>query len=279
MSMTPRQQPGAKVIGYSKFLGVPEEVWPEGGYEAIEAAGQDQGSDMARLIECAGRECYDSYGKGRTSEAFHEHILDVAHGSVTEHATINFRIWNVSRGLTHELVRHRAGVAISQRSTRYVNEAESPWIWHPLIYDAIEWSVQQGDLGLAQSGTELQRDLGYLEEYARGRYSQAVELVRTYLERGCGVKGTDQIKQARGAARGALGNALATSLIWTANVRALRGCIEQRAAAAADGEIRQEFDFIYLAACEFCPEYFGDYVRVETADGIGFGLKTDHRKL
>jgi thymidylate synthase (FAD) len=277
MSMTPRQQPGAKVIGYSKFLGVPEEVWPEGGYEAIEKAGQDQGSDLARLIECAGRECYDSYGKGRTSEAFHEHILDVAHGSVTEHAVINFRVWNVSRGLTHELVRHRAGVAISQRSTRYVNEAESPWIWHPLIYDAIAWGKTE-DRGHEWVANEVEALLGKLEDRARLAYISAAELVQDYLA-SRGVSGTDRLKQARGAARGALGNALATSLIWTANVRALRGCIEQRAAAAADGEIRQEFDFIYLAACEFCPEYFGDYVRVETADGIGFGLKTDHRKL
>ena len=45
-------------------------------------------------------------------------ILRSAHGSVLEHANYSFALRNVSRVLTHELVRHRAGSAFSQESLR-----------------------------------------------------------------------------------------------------------------------------------------------------------------
>jgi len=60
-----------------------------------------------RLAEIAGRVCYMSYGKGRRTNAeFLGHIVDVGHGSVLEHAVWSFLITNVSRSLTHELIRH-----------------------------------------------------------------------------------------------------------------------------------------------------------------------------
>lgn len=143
-----------KVIAHTKFLGVPDDLLP---MEKARAAmrkdnlqpdefitlhraramvadkGQDLGTDAERLIETAGRNCYDSFGVGRPSSEYHTHIQDVEHGSVCEHATLTFFISTVSRGLTHELVRHRVGVAISQRSTRYVDENESPYVHHPLV--------------------------------------------------------------------------------------------------------------------------------------------------
>src|SRR5690606_37298422 len=47
-------------------------------------------------------------------------ILRSKHGAVLEHAQFTFDFDQVSRVFTHELVRHRAGVAISQESLRYV---------------------------------------------------------------------------------------------------------------------------------------------------------------
>jgi len=60
-------------------------------------------------------------------------ILDSGHGSVIEHATINFMVTNCSRVFTHELVRHRAGTAFSQTSGRYVRTDELNMIVDPIL--------------------------------------------------------------------------------------------------------------------------------------------------
>ena len=64
-----------------------------------------------KLTEVAGRVCYMSFAKPRPggNRTYLEHILEVGHGSVLEHAVYNFVFTGVSRSLTHELVRHRAG--------------------------------------------------------------------------------------------------------------------------------------------------------------------------
>ena len=81
------------------------------------------------LVEFAGRACYRSWEPGlnpnvtkvRTDQReYFANILRSAHGSVLEHASYSLALRNVSRVLTHELVRHRAGSAFSQESLRYV---------------------------------------------------------------------------------------------------------------------------------------------------------------
>ena len=64
-----------------------------------------------RLLETAGRVCYMSFARPRPggNAAYIQHLLEVGHGSVLEHAAWNFIFAGVSRSLTHELVRHRAG--------------------------------------------------------------------------------------------------------------------------------------------------------------------------
>jgi len=46
-------------------------------------------------------------------------VLDMGHLSVLRHANFTFLISGVSRSMTHQLVRHTAGVGISQQSMRY----------------------------------------------------------------------------------------------------------------------------------------------------------------
>jgi thymidylate synthase (FAD) len=251
--------PLVKVIGYTTFLGVPPELTEHG-----IATGQDEGSGTARLIECAGRTCYDSYGKGRASSQYHPHILQVGHGSVLEHSVINFYIEGISRGCSHEWVRHRAGTAISQRSTRYVDESEGGWAWHPLILKHVDAPV-----------TDM---LMEAEEAAREAYRHTVACVEAVLV-GNGVDKATARKQARGAARGALGNALETAMVWSANIRTLRNIIELRAHPAADGEIRLLANRVFEEARNVCPEYFADYVCHPCEDGIGFYVTTEFRKV
>ena len=68
--------------------------------------------DAEILAESAGRICYLSFGKGRKTNAeYLENIIASHHGSVLEHVTWNFIITGISRSLTHEFIRHRAGFA------------------------------------------------------------------------------------------------------------------------------------------------------------------------
>lgn len=47
-------------------------------------------------------------------------IMRRGHESVIEHSCVSVEFWNISRGLSHELVRHRLA-SPSQESTRYVD--------------------------------------------------------------------------------------------------------------------------------------------------------------
>ncbi|HEV8280507.1 MAG TPA: FAD-dependent thymidylate synthase, partial [Candidatus Limnocylindrales bacterium] len=46
-------------------------------------------------------------------------VIESGHGSTIEHIVFTFGITGVSRTLSHQLVRHRAGVAFDQQSQRY----------------------------------------------------------------------------------------------------------------------------------------------------------------
>jgi len=237
-----------ELIARPEFIGLPKEL----GQPAV---GQLVGPDAQRLIETAGRACYDSFGKGRGSDAYAQHILEVGHGSVLEHAQYSFFITGVSRGLTHELVRHRVGVAISQRSTRYVDEDESPWAQHPLLEQYLQ-----------ETSDNLDEDILGLEARARWVYDRVAAALQNWLI-GRGADRSTARKQARGAARGYLGNALETELVWSANVRALRHVIALRGHPTADAEIRElAVELLEIMQREL-PAYFEDFYASASKDG------------
>lgn len=70
-------------------------------------------TDGERLAEFAGRLCYMSQKNpaSRETRAYLENIKKQGHGSVLEHANYSVLFEGVSRSLTHELIRHRAGWA------------------------------------------------------------------------------------------------------------------------------------------------------------------------
>ena len=92
-------------------------------------------TDGERLSEFAGRLCYMSQRNpaGRSTHEYIENIKKQGHGSVLEHANYSLLLEGVSRSLTHELVRHRAGFAYSQLSQRYVDESEAQFVMPPAI--------------------------------------------------------------------------------------------------------------------------------------------------
>ena len=213
------------------------------------------------LAEMAGRLCYLSYGKGRKSNReFLDHLIEVGHGSVLEHAVWNFVITGVSRSFTHELVRHRAGWAYSQLSQRYVNESESPYVEPDVIAD---------DPALHAIWA------GAVNE-ARGAYDRLVAgLERRYAGE---PDATQRRKLARQAARSVLPNATETRIFVTANARALRHFIEMRGSPAADVEIRKVALQVLDLMRKESPALFSDYEQVPLPDG-GEAVRTAHPKV
>lgn len=250
-----------QLIARPEFIELPEQL-------GTPRHDQLQGPAAQKIVETAARTCYDSFGKGRSSNEHAQHILDVGHGSVLEHVQYTFFITGVSRGLTHELVRHRVGVAISQRSTRYVDESSSPWIMHPILVDYLK-RTEDGD---------LRRRWSEAVQGCQIVYREIVEKLQCDLtERG--VDALTARKQARGAARGILGNALETELVWSANVRTLRHVIEMRASSAADAEIRGLGCWLLSIMTRELPVYFKDYEMIDAPDGLGECAVTNHRKV
>lgn len=132
-----------------------------------------------------------------------------------------------SRGMSHELVRHGDWTAISQRSTRYVDESESPWVEHPLTHAYLV----SGDAGYSPEADSA------VVAVAQRQYRNTVEALEEWLLSRRVDKQTAR-KQARGAARGYLGNALYTELIFSASVAQWKRMLTQRCSDAADAEIR-----------------------------------------
>src|SRR3954471_5521606 len=110
------------------------------------------GTDSERLIAHAGKGCYDSYGHdGRPISDHIKGLIASLHGSVLEHANVSFFIAGISRGCSHEIVRHRAGFAYSQRSTRYTREDEASIVLDPFFAQLYNESVGGVDIGMDRS--------------------------------------------------------------------------------------------------------------------------------
>lgn len=186
-----------------------------------ERVGQPEHSDS--LGEFAGRACYESWDrpnpKTASNEGYLKHILDVEHYSVLAHASVTFYIQDVSRALTHELIRSRF-LAFSQKSQRYVDEQDTKLVMPPLIEKLGPHSDAWRTLEAAYFDTQR-------------AYQQLVEELE--YEAPTGTKR----KEIREAARAILPNATATSIVVSGNLRAYRDFIQQRHTMGADAEIRE----------------------------------------
>ena len=211
------------------------------------------GADAQDLAEAAGRICYRSWEPGlnpnvtriRTDQTAYLHnVLASAHGSVLEHASFSFVLHNVSRVLTHELVRHRAGVAVSQESLRYVRLTELPF-WFP------QW-VQE-DPELVERASAVLTGLEQFQEWMTDHFGLEQDGVN-FAEK----------KHKTSFMRRFAPEGLATGLVWTANVRTLRHVIAMRTATGAEEEIRLVFGMIAQLMIAEAPALFGDF---EQTDG------------
>jgi len=209
--------------------------------------------DAEVLAEAAGRICYLSFGKGRKTNAeYLENIIASHHGSVLEHITWSFVITGISRSLTHELIRHRAGWAYSQESQRYVDESNTRYVLPPLY----------------QGNPELTAKWEAAIDTAHKSYCELVEATDKLVEsKHPDLSGTDRRKLVRQSARSVLPNACETKIFVTANARAWRHFIEMRGSAHADAEIRILAVAIAKVLKEESQNIFGD-IEITTENGV-----------
>jgi thymidylate synthase (FAD) len=225
--------------------------------------------DSSQLCKTAGQTCYMSFGPRRTKNenaaAYIERLTSAGHGSVLEHASFSFLLYGISRSVTHELVRHRAGVGFSQISQRYVSGAVLRFVERPEY----------------QEDEELHR---LFEERANRAASEYGEMADLLLDRQGGGNSmlsadykTDARKKVQQTARSLLPNETEAPMVFTGNVRALRHIVEMRADAHAESEIRNLALRLFLCAFTVDPILFGDYRIGELPDGT-YTVTTEHRK-
>ena len=208
----------------------------------------DGGTDADVLTEFAGKSCYMSFDKnlnlnltkvgGRPNSAYiQDGIIGNKHGSVLEHSTVTFFLTNVSRVVTHELVRHRAGTAFSQTSGRYVRSNDV-------------------DMYLPYALEEYPEAIRIYERAVRDMEENLAELVEvTGIEdmTDFGLK-----KRLTSAFRRLIGNGQANHLVMTANHRAWRHVIEMRTSVHAEEEIRVIMSDVAQQLKDKFPTIYGD---------------------
>jgi thymidylate synthase (FAD) len=145
-------------------------------------------------------------------QALVRRVIESGHGSTIEHIVFTFAISGVTRTLSHQLVRHRAGLAFDQQSQRYVNYKEPSYMVPGTVADAPDGIHDR------------------FEEAMQGSLDLYEELLAA------GIPGED--------ARFVMPNATRTNLVMTANLRALIHMSGLRLCTMAQWEIRRLFQLI-----------------------------------
>lgn len=238
---------------YLDYLGVPD--WTT-----------NAPTDSERLIEVMGRLCYRSFEPGLNpnvtriregNDKYISNILQVKHGSVIEHPVMNFVFADVSRVFTHELVRHRVGVGISQESLRFVR-LNDLGLWAPTV-------IREDEEAMAIFAKTFEQ-----LEQLQLQLTQHFKLDEERMP-------FKKKKTITSAMRRIAPDGLATTIGWSANPRTLRWVLEMRTAPESEEEIRLVFGKVGEIVSQRYPNLFGDFT-VEMADGLP-QYKTKNSKI
>lgn len=244
------------LLAYLKHMGA--EHWIENNYRKKEdpysGTPRNGASKPELLVEVMARSCYKSFGTELNANLskvregnkdYLANILKVGHGSVLEHASLNFMFCDVSRVFTHELVRHRAGTAISQESLRFVRLTDlGQWLPTCIVENKEAMEIFSREF---KNSEKVQLDLAKVLDLDSLPFKAKKELTS--------------------AMRRLAPIGLATNIGWSANFRTLRHVIEMRTAASAEEEIRIVFDQVAAICIEHFPNAFGDYYKMNLPDG------------
>jgi thymidylate synthase (FAD) len=225
------------------FLGAENTVWNK----------TKSSSERDSLVEFSGRICYMSFGgrqSPRNNKEYIRNLIDSGHGSVLEHVSWTFIVSGVSRGFTHQLVRHRAGFSYSQLSQQYYDESDASFVAPPSLKNATSlykrWSVAM------QSSLDLYRELI--------ASAQKLSIDSSFSNK-------EKLREIRTTARSILPNAIETKIVFTANARAIRNFLEARGAIEGDWEMRDVSSQIFDIVKDDAPSLFQDFEMFALEDG------------
>ncbi len=204
-------------------------------YEYMGDVIEDGPTGAEKLVEFAGRACYQSFHKPneatRMNHAYLANIIEQGHESVLEHATVSFYVQGVSRNMLLELERHRH-LSFSVISTRFVDATKSRVIVPPALRELY--------------GETQPLDSDVIEEY--------LTTVRALQQE----QGLTR-KQAREAARWLLPGNLETKFVVTGNLRAWRDVLKKRWSVHADAEIAEFAAHVLDLLEKEAPSVFQDF--------------------
>lgn len=201
--------------------------------------------DTERLIEFAGRACYQSFSRPRPATAhptqYIANLINQGHESVLEHASASFYVEGVSRNMLLELERHRH-LSFSVISQRFVKADTSDFIVPPALMPSVYPGERYDD--------ELTLAFGRALNAAQEAYELAIsKLEDAGLNR----------KQAREAARSILPGGMETKFVVTGNMRAWRDVLKKRYSVHADAEICEFAKLVLELLRNITPAVFSDF--------------------
>lgn len=202
------------------------------------------------LAEFAGRSCYQAWNRDNpatdTNRGYLEHILQVGHHAVLEHASATFYLTGISRALAAELTRHRhfSFSELSPRQPADNGVVEPPVVAaDPQLHQAFQAGVEAGLRAHRELLAGLAAQVGATD--GRGLWA----------------------KQVRQAARTVLPGASATTLVMTGNYRSWRQLLAAHGADHADRELRQVVLAVHAELQELAPGVFDDFTLTALPDG------------
>jgi thymidylate synthase (FAD) len=217
------------------------------------------------LIETAGRICYrswQSYDPNKPegtnpnvervrsgNREYIKNILAHEHGSVLEHVSVTFILQNVSRVFTHEMVRHRSGMAYSQESLRYVR-LDNLGFWFPRAL-ARQPAAEKKFREVVEFLERTQRDLADLFDINK-------------------IKDFKTKKELTSLFRRLAPAGLGTTIMVTGNLRAFRHIIAARTAEGAEEEIRLVVGKMAAVLKREYPAVFQDMTRDDSTGAWKF---------
>lgn len=223
--------------------------------ESVDALERSLISDGGLLAKFSGQMCYLSLGELRTPHAeadkYFANVMSQGHGSILEHANYTFLLWGVDRAVTHEAVRHRAGMAYSQVSQRYVGQEK--------LRFCLPYDIQDNADLVAEALDDMAYDLD--------RFERWIDNYRSKYPQREGESRTEWRKRLQSASRRVLPNWVEAPIVITGNVRSWRHVLFMRCAKFADVAIRRAMVPVLQVMQATVPELFADFTFETLRDG------------
>jgi thymidylate synthase (FAD) len=231
------------------------------GADKFEIPPKEAVTDSALNIALAAKRCYMSFQPGLNPNVWKiredmaeyiENILKSKHGSVLEHSFYTFAIEGVSRVFTAEMNRHRAGVAISEGSLRFIRFDKQIPYWVPTSLQG----HPDDDEDLKKRKTASRLVFFDAFEHQEKMYAQLLSIWD--MEEGS--KNFSYKKKVTSCLRRIVGMGVASGGLWTVNMRAVRHIISMRADSTTAEE---EIYYVWCRIARYMIQHetmlFGDF--------------------